>query len=125
MNFFDCTFEDGDKGAFLNQGNFKLNVSKFRTIIKDAVSSQELIMGIRPEDLSIYDKSASKNSVPITVEAFEPLGSESIVDGRVDESLIRITTPPKYQTRVGEKKFIEFNMNKLHVFDKKTEKAII
>ncbi len=109
----------------MNQGNFKLNVSKFRTIIKDAVSSPELIMGIRPEDLSIYDKSASKNSVPITVEAFEPLGSESIVDARVAGSLIRIITPPTYQTRVGVKKYVEFNLNKLHVFDKKTEKAII
>lgn len=125
MNFFDCTFEDSDRGASLNQGNFKLNISKFRNIIKEETSSPELILGIRPEDINIYDKPASKNSIVMTVEAFEPLGSESIVDGRVEESSIRITTPPTYHTGIGEKKYIEFDMNRVHIFDKKTEKAIV
>ena len=123
MNFIDCTFVEKN-GGFLDLGVSKINVSKYSGIIKREGEGSEFKMGVRPEDITISDK-AAENFVPVLVEAYEPLGDEAIVDATLGETLVRVRTRTTFITTPGETKYIEFDLNKIHIIDKKTERVII
>ncbi len=55
---------------------------------------------------------------------FEPLGSEVVADLKLGDSLIKAIAPPDFTMKLGSKLWITIPMEKLHLFDRKTEKAI-
>jgi len=55
----------------------------------------------------------------------EPLGSEVIVDLKIGDYPVKARTSPDFAIDVGEKAWVGFNKEKMRLFDKKTEKAII
>ena len=55
----------------------------------------------------------------------EPLGSEVIVNVKVGERVVKVRAPPGTKYRIGEKVYLKINWDKIHLFDKKTEKAIL
>lgn len=124
MNFLDCSFVDKD-GGYLDFGIAKIDVSKYREIILKECSSNELILGVRPENIKIFHEPVSKNSIEVIIEAYEPLGSEAIVDATLGQYLMRISTSRTFIANPGERKYIEFDINKIHIIDKKTEKVIV
>ena len=62
----------------------------------------------------------------IEAEVFviEPLGSEVIVDLIIGGNMIKMRAPPDFRPHAGEKIHITFNKDKMHIYDKKTGKAI-
>lgn len=126
MNFFDCTFTEKNGSHFLEAGTFILPISgTIGDIIKESASSSELVLGIRPEEISLKKKRVSKSFIEGEVYVTEPLGSEVIIDVKVGDSLIKVRTSADFDVNIGEKVWIEFEKDKMHIFDKKTEKAII
>ncbi|MFQ5761411.1 MAG: ABC transporter ATP-binding protein [Candidatus Bathyarchaeia archaeon] len=125
MNFVDCTYEEHDGKAYLNQGTFKLDITKFKDLIQSQATGSELVLGARPEDIHVHEKAAGKQAIEATVYAFEPQGSESIVDLQLGKSIVRALVSGFIPLEPGEKRFVEFDLNKVHILDKKTEKAII
>lgn len=125
MNFLQCTLEEKSGVLSLNFGAFVLPVPThlIKTINKEATSS-ELILGIRPEDVSLTKKETPKNSIKTEVYVVEPLGSEAIVDLKVGNNLIKAKTTTDFKIDIGEPLWAGFNMEKVHLFDKKREKAI-
>ena len=55
----------------------------------------------------------------------EPLGSEVIVDIKVNDELIKVKESPGFKLEVGDDVWLSFDYNKLHLFDEKTGEAII
>lgn len=123
MNFIDCTFIDKN-GGYMDIGVKRIDVSKYADLVMNKGAGVEYKIGARPEDVKVLDK-ATKKSVPIRVEAYEPLGDEAIVDLSLGETLIRARTPISFLASPGETKYIEFDLDKIHIIDKKTEKVII
>jgi ABC-type sugar transport system ATPase subunit len=54
----------------------------------------------------------------------EPLGAKSIVTLSVGKILVKSIVPGTFKADLGERLWMDFNMDKLHVFDSKTEQAI-
>jgi multiple sugar transport system ATP-binding protein len=126
MNFMDCTLSEKDGLWFLEVGAFNLPIPEdLGMIIKEKMTSSELILGIRPEDISIGKKRTPEMLVEANVYVTEPMGSEIIVDLKVKDDLIKARTTPDFAISIGEKVWIGFNREKIHLFDKKTEAAII
>jgi ABC-type sugar transport system ATPase subunit len=125
MNFINCSFVEEDGKAYLDASAFKLDVTPLADTIKSNAKSSELILGIRPEHIKILEKpSGASNVIGVKVYAIEPIGSEMIVDAEIDEVLIRIVCPETFAAQPGEPKFITFELDQIHIFDK-TENAII
>jgi len=123
MNFIDCTYEE-EKKALISEA-FSLEIPKNLAIeIKEHATSSEVILGVRPQDIALHEKQ-TPNSISTEVYAMEPLGSEAIVDLRLGDIIIKAVAPPTYRTRPGDTTWIIFNMDRIHVLDKKTEKAIV
>jgi len=123
MNFIDCTYEE-EKKALISEV-FSLEIPKNLTKeIKEHATSSEIILGVRPQDISLHEKQMP-NSISTEVYAMEPLGSEAIIDLKLGDMIIKAVTPPTYRTRPGDTAWIVFDMNRIHILDKKTEKAIV
>lgn len=55
----------------------------------------------------------------------EPLGPETLINVKVSDVVIKIRYPGEISFKPGEKIWIKFDINKLHIFDVRTEEAII
>lgn len=124
MNFIECTFIE-ENGGLLDLGVAKLNVPEYRDIIKKECSTAEVILGVRPEDIKVSHEKTSKDAIEVQVEAYEPLGSEAVIDTDLGGTLVRITAPITFTAKAGDKIYIEFDRRKVHVIDRKTERVVI
>lgn len=124
MNFLKCTFID-EEGGYLELGAAKIDVARYRDTIVRECSGPELVLGVRPEDVRVYHEPASKNSIEVSVEAYEPLGSEAIIDADLEGSLMRASVPITLTAKPGDRKYVEFDVDKIHIIDKKEERVVI
>lgn len=125
-NFIDCTFTEKDGSCLLDAGNFTFPVSDvISKIIKEKATGSELILGVRPEFIFLDKKRAPDRLIKAEVYVTEPMGSEVIVDLKIGENFIKAKVAPDFTISVGEKVWMGFNEEKMHLFDKKTEKAIV
>ncbi len=125
MNFVDTSFVEMDGGYGLDGGTFRLKLPKaLGKLVKEGKSDSEVVLGFRPESVSIHDKAVA-NSIEMELYIYEPLGSEVVADLKLGESLIKAIAPPTFKMALGKKLWIALGMDRIHVFDKKTEKAIV
>ncbi|HEU5086920.1 MAG TPA: ABC transporter ATP-binding protein [Roseiflexaceae bacterium] len=129
MNFFEATLQRNDGGVMVDLGSIALPVpSQKLEGIADHIG-QQVYFGIRPED--VHDvhyvprgvDEAGKMGANVTV--VEPLGSEvyAFVDLGGKEMVARLD--PRTQARVGQPLDIVANMDKMHIFDRQTERALV
>ncbi|MBU7587277.1 MAG: ABC transporter ATP-binding protein [Nostoc sp. TH1S01] len=92
---------------------------------------QTLILGIRPEHLSL-SLPATKN-LPVKVDLVENLGNDAFLSVRltapespVDSSApyLQVRVPTDRQLSIGEQLWLSLNPDKIHLFDPETELAI-
>ncbi len=132
MNFIDVTIvEEQDKSIWLEEGTFRVKLpDDLKEFVVDYIG-KEVVLGIRPED--IYDKlfykeSAPENTVKLTVEVIEPLGSEILAYLTTGKNQVVARLQPQTEISVNEDVEMVFDMSKIHLFDKSessNQKAII
>ena len=126
MNILNCSYEEEERKAFLIlPESYKIDVTKFKDVIKANCTSSELFMAIRPEHLKVRDKYIPEKSVEAVVYEIESLGSETIIHLMFGSQIIKLITSAMVKVNVGDKKAIEFEMDGLRIFDKKTDKLIV
>ncbi|BAA29263.1 375aa long hypothetical multiple sugar-binding transport ATP-binding protein [Pyrococcus horikoshii OT3] len=127
MNFLDATITDD---GFLDFGEFKLKLlqDQFEVLEEENMVGKEVIFGIRPED--VHDASFThidvpeENTVKATVDIIENLGGEKIVHLRRGNISFTAKFPKESKVREGDEVSVVFDMKKIHIFRKDTEKAI-
>ena len=125
MNFLDAAITDR---MTLKGGIFELNTTdKVRKIIKDNnLIGKEIVIGIRPEDLEDSDfvqNIPANSTITANVEVTEPMGSEIYVYVDIEGVLITARVNPRSKIRSGEKSTLYVGIEKIHLFDKDTEKS--
>ncbi|RLE75592.1 MAG: sugar ABC transporter ATP-binding protein [Thermoprotei archaeon] len=125
MNFFDATLEKKNDKMILDAGEFGLTLpSTITEHLKELVLPMDVVLGIRPEHINVYREEVP-NSIETEVYVIEPLGSEIIIDFKMGDSIYKIKYPGEIELNTGDKIYILFDISKVHIFDKKTGKAII
>lgn len=130
MNFLDASIVEDEKGVWVDFGEFRLKLLEDQAEVLRELNyiGKEVIFGIRPED--IYDamfaqvKIPGENMVKAVVDIVENLGSERIVHLRVRGLTFVGAFHAESMVKEGQKVDVVFDMRKVHIFDKKTEKAI-
>ena len=95
------------------------------TEIQQKATSSELILGIRPENLSLYVKPASKNCIKASVYAVEPLGAFDVIDFKVGNVLLKASSSEELGLSVGSDIWFSVDIDKINIFDKKSERFIL
>jgi multiple sugar transport system ATP-binding protein len=125
MNFFDCTFRTRDGGGVIDAGEFSIEVGNdVADVVRKNASGPEVILGIRPEDVSVAKK-RQPGSIEASVYVVEPIGDSVIVDANVGKNLLKARADASFVAEIEEKVYLTFNQGKIHIFDKKQQTAIL
>ena len=130
MNFINTSITEDDTGVWADFGEFKLKFMEDQAEVlkENNLIGKEALFGIRPED--IYDamfaqiKIPGENMVKAKVEIVENLGNEKIVHLRAGNITFLGSFHSESKVKEGQEVNVVFDMKKVHIFNKKTEKAI-
>ncbi|MBM3235750.1 ABC transporter ATP-binding protein [Candidatus Poribacteria bacterium] len=152
MNLLNCNFEKsprpplikGEKKDTVIKGekkdtaflkleftNISIDISNHqKQKIKENAIGRELVFGIRVEDISVQ-KIEAPEFVQTEVYVIEPLGAYNIIDLSIGKNpdtgkniILKAKTPPTFRPEIGEKVWMGFNRERIHVFDRTTGKMI-
>lgn len=127
MNFFDATVKGTNGNMMFDTGTFQLPVPADSVESLRKRNDDKYVVGIRPED--IYDASfqapgIDSSKIEAKVDVVEPMGSEIYLNLLTGNQPFVARVDPRSTARAGNDVGLAFNINKLHIFDKKTEAAI-
>ncbi len=128
MNLIDCSITEDKTKLFLEAEGFRTAVPDELKEIAKGYIGHEVVLGIRPED--IHDRHLVPDALPTsvikaTVYATEILGSDTYVHLLCGADRFQARFPGIIQARIGDEIEVVFDPLKIHLFDKKTEKAIV
>jgi len=129
MNFISC------KPARDLNGNLVLRLLSIDTFIQipDEIQKiiidrneekKDLILGVRPEDV-ILSLKKEKDYVKAKVFVTEATGSYNIINIKLGDEIIRARTLPPVMPKIGENLYINFDMRRISIFDKKAGNSIM
>jgi multiple sugar transport system ATP-binding protein len=124
MNFVDGIIKKYDNKIYFESSDFKLDITDLKSVLPENIVGLEVILGIRPEDVVVSFKE-NKGYIKGTIYVVEPLGSDTILDVKLNETMFKIRIIGSVKANIGDPVWINIPLNKLHLFDKKTEKLII
>jgi multiple sugar transport system ATP-binding protein len=126
MNFFKSKLRKQDGRLLIEGGAFKVPVVDEKKVYQNYVD-KPVILGIRPEDIHNPAFVAQGiNSAPIEakVDVTELMGNEINLYLLSGQDSIVARVDPRTDFHMGDKVQVAFNMDKVHLFDPDTEKAI-
>src|ERR1700752_4587848 len=85
---------------------------------------KEIVFGIRPEHITNEPKEGSSVPVTLTVDIAEPMGSESLVYLRAGTGNLIARIHGEHLFHLGEQLTVQFDLEKVSLFDVETEKVI-
>ncbi len=99
-------------------------------------TGRDIVMGIRCEDLSVEEADVAKgdNLINVTVSHFEELGNETLIYAdlleesamfKESKTSVIIKAKSNHDFTPGQVVKVHVDVNKMHLFDKKTEKTIL
>ena len=153
MNFIPATVQsDGERLYIADDGNFRLPVPREHERNVAQKRGQQVIFGIRPEDIEVQEfaeNSYREAVVASRVEVLEPLGSEIqlhataasrsdgvarvVSSGEENEDENQVVTTdtfvarvdPRVRTSPGQVIPLAFDMSHMHIFDPQTNEALV
>ncbi len=127
MNFFETTVSGPREAPCLDGGSFQLPVpGNDRASLADYIG-RPVIAGVRPED--IHDREFAPGAmqaapVQAQVDVMEPMGSEVHLHLLAGKQPFVARVDPRSQARAGKTLDLLVNLDRLHLFDPQTERAI-
>jgi multiple sugar transport system ATP-binding protein len=126
MNFFHCSLMEEKEKTKLKTSEFSLSLpSDVAALVKEHGNTSDLILAVRPQNISVSKQRLGDDSFETEVYAVEPLGTETIVDLTVGGQIVKSVCPPTFKASLGEKVWAKIDIAKIHVYDRKTEKLIV
>jgi ABC-type sugar transport system ATPase subunit len=122
MSFLNMTFEERDGSFYLRGKGLDIRLPDEKgQLAKRNNAPSEVVMGIRPEDVSI----GAEGDVRAEVYVIEPLGREDLVTFHLDDEEIRVLTPAPFAGKIGEVMGLRLKREKIHLFNPQTEKSLL
>jgi len=128
MNFLRGKILNSSNTLIFDEGNIQL---KIPTKLKEKLTpyvNQEIVLGIRPEDIYEADFAhglKEKALAESMVEVVEPLGNEVFIYLNTGLHAYMARVEARKTPAIGQKIQLVFNMDKVHFFDYKTENSIL
>lgn len=120
MNFFEAELKcEGDNYYILFNGH-TINLSKgyVEKFQSENIKSQRITLGVRPECITITDKSS--DSYEVNVDVSELMGNEMLIHSRINDNKIVIRSETRYDIKTDDKINISFKWDKIHIFNNET-----
>jgi len=92
--------------------------------VRGATRSQDIVLGLRPEELRVGDSSQAAAFRDVLVEVVEPLGNEILIYGRVNDERLVIRSEPSLPVKLDDRVTVSFDPLQAHYFDGATDAAL-
>ncbi len=143
MNFMPGKVESDGEGLYIADAGFKLRVPREHESKLASRKGQQVVFGIRPEDIEVQEFAESEwrnATVQSRVEVLEPLGSEiqlhattadhasggkiAVEEGAATDVFVA-RVDPRVRVMAGDVIPLSFNMKNMHAFDPQTQEAVV
>jgi multiple sugar transport system ATP-binding protein len=125
MNFVDVVY---DQGKLIYKEHFQLEVSDAKKSLLASYQGKTVVLGFRPEHVGIsgqMKEDVSEGSkIKSVVDVVEHMGNEIFLTTKTGEKAFMARIPAEAQVAFNQAVELCVDMEKIHVFDKNTEKAI-
>ncbi|MBR5270597.1 MAG: sn-glycerol-3-phosphate ABC transporter ATP-binding protein UgpC [Clostridia bacterium] len=128
MNFVDAVLEERDGGVYAIFGENTVKIPEGKVApLKDYIG-KTVVLGIRPED--IHDDEGFIAAKPdgvcsAYVDVTELLGAETYLYLKISDTPFTAKVNQRSNAQIGDTIKVCFDTNKIHIFDKETELAIV
>ncbi|MFQ5613339.1 MAG: ABC transporter ATP-binding protein [Anaerolineae bacterium] len=129
MNFFNGSITGSDGEIYVDSGTIRLRLNEQMAQRLGSDVGREVVFGVRPEDIhhpQYMPPGVNQSSVETTVDVTELMGNEIfvyLVAGEDQNLIARVD--PRARLHPGDKVTMAFNADKLHIFDRQTEKTLL
>ncbi len=132
MNFIDAVLRQ-DYGQYIVEfgGDSKFEIIVPESKVNDELAryvNREIVLGIRPEsihDEEMYLSNATTGVVQANVELTEMMGAEIYLYLNCAGNALTARVSPRSTAKIGDTINIAIDPNRIHLFDKETEKTIV
>ncbi len=130
MNFIDATLDKKEDGFYLTFGTASVKIpdGKAQQLEGSEYIGKTVILGIRPENLhdeEAFIAQAPECTIDAKVEVTELMGATTHLYLDVAGTGFTAIVNPRTTAKPGDTIKIALDGNKIHLFDKETEKAIL
>jgi multiple sugar transport system ATP-binding protein len=125
MNFSIVRVDGGDGALRICNEGLRIAVPTPRAAPLGRYRGEEVVLGIRPEDLRLASaEDPADLSFEAVVEVVEKLGSEILLDMQVGRGTMVAAVAPSVRAKRGDRLRLALDPQRLHFFDKATDAAI-
>jgi len=124
MNLTECALKEIDGRWILDASDFNADVTTRTDRIRTESMTQELLLGIRPEDVIILDSPSDGGCFEGQVELTQNFGDERVVTVRVGKASINSLIGKDRILSYGQRVYVKLKEEKVHVFSKETGMAL-
>ena len=139
MNFIDAVLKE-EYGQYIvefgSEDTPRANGIKYQIIVPESKATddlahyvgKEIILGIRPEsihDEEMYLSNATTGVIEANVEITEMMGAETYLYLECEGIPLTARVSPRSTARSGDRIRVALDPNRIHLFDKETEKTIV
>jgi multiple sugar transport system ATP-binding protein len=131
MNFFDAKVVREDGIFYLDAESFRLRLTPNITGLADYIG-KDVIFGFRPEAIALSEYTRFQNkseNIKVRIDDVEPVGDNELIYVSCGKRLFiankeASTGVLDRQDVIGKEAKINFNLDRVHIFDKASEQAI-
>ena len=129
MNFIDAVCKVEGERVTLNfeKTSVVLPPAKAKKLIDGGYEGKTVVLGIRPEDVhdeQMFIEASPNTVIEAKIRVYEMLGAEVFLYFDYEGSSMTARVDPRTTARTGDTVTFAFDAEKIHVFDKETEKTI-
>jgi len=124
MNLTDCALKQMGSRWILDASDLSVDVTTHANEIKTEAMTQELLLGIRPEDVILLDSPRNTGCFEGQVELTQNFGDERVVTVRVGKVSVNCLTGKDRVLGYGQKVYVKLKEGKVHLFRKETGMAV-
>jgi len=123
INLIDAVLENGVLN--IGPGFLRIKLAEaFSELAPEVTIPQELILGIRPEDISIH-RAEKSEAFKAEVYVIKYMGQENDIELRIDKKIITCKTPADLEIQIGDHLWVAFETKRLLLFDKMTNRRVL
>ena len=127
MNLIPCNANGKNGGDRITHDCFEIagTSDSFKKLFQAEGKKQNLLLGVRPEDISIHHQKETDDCIAAEIYVVEPLGNMTVVDIKLGDNIIKVLSAPDFIATSGAKVWITLRLDRLHFFDKENGQCLL
>jgi len=125
MNLMKAKVTDSGTGTYLDTGEFKYKLTDAMAKAVKSRGASDVTLGVRPEDFLLSMSKTADSIFETEVYVVEPLGANTVVDLKIGAEIYKASASGTFRAQMGQKIWVGFPAESVHIFDTASGLAIV